>query len=70
MAKMTAPFKRGQRLILRSPVTWGCPNDSETEVIYVKWMGFNRAALIVVCPLDNKARRFIVHVNDVKPVTQ
>lgn len=55
--KMTAPFKRGTKLLF---------GKKEIPVKYVKWMGFERSALIVV--EDANGARATVHVNDVKPV--
>lgn len=56
---MKAPFKRGTRLVWRG-----------RTVKYVKWMGFERAALIIVEDPNSKTvagRRFTVHVDEVKP---
>lgn len=58
-AKPKAPFKRGQRL------TFKCDKGHDHEAKYIKWMGFERSALIVIERLDT-GKRFTVHVNDVK----
>lgn len=56
---MKAPFKRGTLLVWRG-----------RQVKYVKWMGFERSALIIVEDRNSKTiagRRFTVHVDEVKP---
>lgn len=57
---MPAPFKRGTKLV------YTCPrHGNKVKVTYVRWMGFNRSALIAVKGPDGTEA--IVHVNDVKP---
>ena len=67
---MKAPFRRGQRLILKCPTTWGPPNvrGTECEVIYCSWMGFARSTIIMVRLPGVKTKKFPAHVNDVRPV--
>lgn len=67
---MTAPFKRGQRLMLTPKSGWARHDagiKKPCEVVYCKWWGFNRSALIFVRLPDSK-EQFTVHVDDVKPV--
>lgn len=55
-----APFKRGQKL------HYSGPDHPHGQCKYVRWWGFQRAALIVVrfpC-----GRELTAHVNDVKVI--
>jgi hypothetical protein len=59
MVKVTAPFKRGTKLV------YTCRKHGEqTLVTYVKWLGLERSSLIVVCWPDKT--KSIVHVDDVQ----
>lgn len=58
--KAKAPFKRNTALIVHDPNVNG---GNETEARYVKWMGFERSALIVV---EVNKVRLTVNVSNVR----
>lgn len=56
---MAAPYKRGTKL------QYNGAHHPHGEVVYVKWWGIQRAALIIVRFADGVERT--VHVHEVKP---